>query len=365
MFHLFSGIVLFFYKIKLFSNVFKKLCRYYDGIFVSYEVGLLQICASIFCRCGLAILLVSCAAADISVNGIVVGSNDIERLSDIRSVLASHGASDVLVGIADSSVLVVTAMAGENAGEIKTCSGSLIEVEGEFKILSNHHCFAKSEIRENTDSSTSKVSLEELLPEACVQTRIYFNFPRSASKETLVFKCRPGSLRVDYLLDLAIFSLDGSPVGFKPIEIWTGGNLPLNRKMFVIHYPRTSGQNKAKLPDVEALAPVKMITINDCFFKGGFAMDLWQMDQSIPYWIKHTCDMQPGSSGSSLLDLETGKIVAVNRGSINLSRSTGSGGITTHNQSEYNVGSFAKFVEKFIAGEEIPEATELTEIPGE
>ena len=252
-------------------------------------------------------------------------------------------------------------MTGANEGEVKTCSGSLIEVGGEFKILSNHHCFAESETRDGA----SRVSLEELLPEACTKTRIYFNFPSSAGKKTLVFKCRPGSLQVDYLLDLAMFSLNEKPTGYQPIEIWTGGDIPLNRKVFVVHYPSTGSQNKAKLPDMEAMASVKMITINDCFFKGGFAMDLWQMDQSIPYWAKHTCDLQPGSSGSGLIDLETGKILAVNRGAISLSKSTGRGGQTMTTEIQYNVGSVAKFVKKFIAGEEIPEPEELTEMPGE
>ena len=62
-------------------------------------------CTRIFCRCGIAILFSSCAVADISVRGVVIGSNDIERFSDLRSDLI---APRILDRVADSAVLIVT-----------------------------------------------------------------------------------------------------------------------------------------------------------------------------------------------------------------------------------------------------------------
>src|SRR5690606_36021161 len=64
--------------------------------------------------------------------------------------------------------------------------------------------------------------------------------------------------------------------------------------------------------------PAASITDNDCRTLGGFAVDEWNLDRTLPFSIKHTCDLLHGSSGSALVDIETEKILGVNWGGIKI-----------------------------------------------
>lgn len=299
-------------------------------------------------RICLCFLIIACSSKKAAVHpGVIIGKNDIMLLSEVRG---DQIAQEVLETAVKASVLVVTVLLDEDNGKSNLifCSGSLISAAEKTKnprIVTNHHCLS--------ERMADGKMLDKLLPEACEQTLVYFNF--STAKEILVRKCQPGSLRSSWDIDLAVFTLDTPmPEEHRPLQIWEG-SVPQRLKVFVVHHPNTTTQNKQTLPylntleaidegvTINALAPIKMITINDCLIIGGFSKDLWAQDPRYPYTMLHTCDLLSGSSGSGLLDLKSGKLLAVNWGSIPPSPDT--------DGDDYNFASSAEFLQKFIAGE--------------
>ena len=312
----------------------------------------------------LSIVIIGCASEQIVIKkGVVVGKNDIVRYADGLNLLSSNPAAQRHVAqVAKSSALIVTVVPTDGPkNELKFCSGSLIEVGGEHRILTNQHCFAK------TAANDKNQNLEELLPRACLDTRVYFNFS-SPSDEVVINRCLYGSLRTNYRADLATFALvEPLPDGFQPLELRQGKleNL-VGRKVFTIHHPGTGRKNDLPLPDLKAPAPRRMITVNDCLYLGGFSEQTWEDRGGIPYQIRHTCDLKDGSSGSGLVDLQTGKLLGVNIGSVDMQViTTNKGKPEVINQDKYtfNVATVAEFVRYFINNQPLPDPQTLSEIP--
>lgn len=283
--------------------------------------------------------------------GYIIGpTNDIERLNTINFANIDID-SDVLESAKQSSVLVVTRL--EN-GRAKHCSGSLVEAkeEGESpRVVTNHHCFAKKLENENR-------SLDELIPEACIKTKVYFttedeytNNEETTKQATgqregyQEFPCKKGSLQTNYGADLAIFTIDGQlPAEYQPFKIWQGV-VPANRPAFIIHHPSAekTGDEKEKNSQEEIAGltlPTKAITDKNCQVIGRFEEELWYQNPNLPFGLRHTCDLVKGSSGSGLIDAQTGHLLGVNWGGITFT-------INSVERKD-NVASSAEFLEEFV-----------------
>ena len=312
----------------------------------------------------LSLVSIGCANERIVVKkGTVVGNDDIELYSDGFNLQGVNSATQQLISqVARSSVLIVTVVpTSGRKNELKFCSGSLISIGGEPRILTNQHCFAK------TASNDKDQNLDELLPQACFETRVYFDFKQPVA-DAVVNRCQHGTLRTNYRADLAIFALEKPlPDGVRPLELWQGELKDLvGRKVFTIHHPGTEPSNTLLLPDIKAPAPAKMITVRNCLYLGGFSMETWDDRGGIPYQVRHTCDLLDGSSGSGLIDLQSGKLLGVNIGSVEMQVITSSKGkpeVVNQTKYTYNVATLAEFVRHFLNDQPLPDQQTLSEIP--
>lgn len=212
-----------------------------------------------------------------------------------------------------STVLISTELIHE--GKRKFCSGVLIgpeegDGEDELRVLSNFHCFAQT----NEEGDVNR----EFLPEACANTRVYFGFDQDSADSVQTVKCAEGTLIGDFTGDLSVFKLAESvPKGFKALEIWTEPEIPNNRKAAIIHHPDIKDRF-TPISETNETLPAASITKDNCNTRGDFATDEWHLDHTLPYSVKHTCDLVHGSSGSPLIDYESGKILGVNWGGIEI-----------------------------------------------
>ena len=287
------------------------------------------------------ITLMLCSACrpqqDVSKPGYIIGpTNDIERLNNIDIATIEIPAS-VLENAKRASVLAVTVMRDNKQ---RFCSGSLIAGRnaGDLpRIITNHHCFAKKV--KNTNRS-----LPEIVPEACEKTSVYFDF--SIAEEPVARKCKSGSLVTNYFADFAIFTIDEElPPEYKPFAVWEG-EVPANRKAFIIHHPSAKESKQGReseqiLKETGTYFPKKAITVNNCQVLGRFEEDFWHLNPNLPFGLRHTCDLVHGSSGSGLIDVETGQLLGINWGGITL----------TINKVERkdNVASSAKYLQEFVS----------------
>lgn len=281
------------------------------------------------------------AQREISQPGYIIGpTNDIERLPD-TDVENIDIPSAVLTKAIKASILTVTELSN---GKQKYCSGSLIAGRraGDLpRIITNHHCFAKK------ISGTSR-SLPEIVPEACKETSVYFDF--SIEEEPLKRKCKSGSLVTNFAADFAVFSLDDElPDDYEPFEIWDG-EVPANRTAFIIHHPSAKGSEQGResetmLKGAGAYFPKKAITVNNCKVLGRFEEDFWSLNPNLPFGLRHTCDLVHGSSGSGLVDAASGELLGVNWGGITL----------TLNKVDRkdNVASSAQFLREFVDSDNV------------
>ena len=175
---------------------------------------------------------------------------------------------------------------------------------GNYRVLSNHHCFAKTDA---DDQSTP-----ELVPEACVQTKAYFGFLPGQTRSAVVSGCLPGSLRTNFEGDIAVFTLTvNPPIKHQPLALYGAADHGAGRRALIVHYPDVTAF--LELPtDGGTRLPTAAATVDDCQVVGEFDVGEWTLDRTLPYSIRHTCDLIHGSSGSALIDVETGTILGVN-----------------------------------------------------
>lgn len=261
--------------------------------------------------------------------GYIVGpTNDI-------SVFDSNDPRLGLYDFSFSSVLVTTTLAD---GRVKFCSGTLVAPspgEQNLRVLTNHHCFAQTD-QEGKATQT-------LLAEACTRTKIYLEFVTGKTLGAISKICTPQSLRTNFDMDLAVFTLDGSlPPKYKPLPVYRGEVEQLKGKsVVVVHYPDLNATRKSPGQGVPEL-PVAAYTNNDCRILGTFTEQEIVLDRTLPFGLRHTCDLIHGSSGSALLDSVSGMIYGVNWGGIQIN--SGNGIITD------NVATSAAFVLAFLEG---------------
>ena len=281
----------------------------------------------------LVLAIVSCKAkpSASNVSYIIGPSNDITSVSPENS-------ESVPADIFNATGLIVTKLQGDR---VKFCSGALAQPEkpgGNLRVITNHHCFAITDER--------GMSSDQLLVEACTGTEIFLGFAPLLGRAPQRGSCKPGSLRTNPTMDLAVFTLAKPlPSYNQPLQIWDGDPVPEGRSAMIVHYPDID-QNMAIPPGQRTKLPTASITNTDCKIGGMFAPSEWDLDQSLPFGLRHTCDLIHGSSGSPLIDAETKKIVGINWGGIKIK--------TEGAEKTDNVATRAVFLNQFLLGSEGP-----------
>lgn len=240
----------------------------------------------------------------------IIGNNDIKPVDSSNKRL-----------IADkylkASVAISTRLDFKSIHN-KSCSGTLIKAAvsgGNYRILTNHHCFAE------VDSTNNNKISEKLIPGACKLTKVIFGAVKGETGKSEVIGCREGSLHNIFDSDLAVFELEKNPSAkYAPVPISTKTGVPIGYKVSVVHFPNTDAdrKNAEKLPRATdtglSEVPIAQLTIENCIVLGRFPPAEWHLDSALKWGVKHSCDQKKGSSGSSLWDVEDQAILGVNWG---------------------------------------------------
>lgn len=249
----------------------------------------------------------------------IIGPDNMRRMDNHGPVdlSATPPPEELIKSLAATAVLIVTPL---TTGETRFCSGNIYNGPAGPVVLTNRHCFAPDK-----DHSTKSGGAD---PWACEKTQVYRNFDVSTALPSTRNGCAKDSLKVNSLLDLATFKLAGPGVeAGSPDPLPRGLDLrktdpqPGERiNAMIVHFPDIEGQrvrmDLAKLPGAPMTIPRMTITWEDCRTAGYFKVETYNVDPSLPYAIRHTCDMIKGSSGSSLVDAGTGESLGVNWGGI-------------------------------------------------
>jgi len=248
------------------------------------------------------------------------------------SVITPREQSEIDPRVLNASVLISTRL---GPSEVKFCSGTLIPsdlVGGNLRVVANHHCFAEVD--------SEGIAIQELLPEACIKTKVYLGFFAGQSESSTITECLPGSLRTTLDGDLSVFRLASKvPDQFQPLSLADPNTNLAGRQALIVHYPDIKSAKVAS-PDGGPKLPLAQVTRERCKIIGNFPIGHWQFDRSLPFSIKHTCDLTHGSSGSGLIDAATGQLIGVNWGGIK---------INDNGQTEtVNVATSIGFVDAFL-----------------
>lgn len=267
---------------------------------------------------------------EVSTTAYIVGPTN-----DIRPALAS-GETEVPQTAVDAAVLVATRMQDKR---IKFCSGTLVAPaagQTNYRVLTNHHCFAET----GADGKATKA----LLLEACTFTTVYFGYLSGQAKDAEAVTCTAASLRTSFEGDLAVFTLSHNAAErYRPIALWDGEEAPEGRAAVIVHYPDIEAEAETP-PEGGPRLPTAAVTVADCKVIGLFDVAEWSLDRTLPYSLRHSCDLIHGSSGSGLIDVATGKLLGVNWGGIKI---TYDSGVRTD-----NVATRASFARAFLEGSE-------------
>jgi V8-like Glu-specific endopeptidase len=275
-----------------------------DGKFMKCRNGLL-LSAAVF-----SLALPACKKAhEVNRTAYIVGpTNDIKKMGDSER-------REVPAGVYNASVLIATQLKDK---KIKFCSGTLLAGAGVSepnRILTNHHCFARQD--------GEGKAVDELIDEACTGTKVYFGYYAGEASAAASVPCQQGSLRTNFDGDLAVFNLAENPKPpHVPLQLWDGDSVPEGRKAYIVHYPDVS-ENLEPIAPGAARLPVAAVTIQDCKVAGPFDPAEWDLDRTLPYSIRHTCDLIHGSSGSALVDAQTSTMIGVNWGGIKITYDSG------------------------------------------
>jgi hypothetical protein len=229
----------------------------------------------------------------------ILGENDIVTVSQANDI----------PNVRKATVLLATK---KSNGSSVFCTGSMIKNnEGVLHVVTNHHCFAQ----ESPDGE----KLDSLLPEACTETRVFFDFVTGNNRKSPFVKCLPGSLRTDPKIDVGVFQMEGQlPSDAVNLSFFKGN--PAGRKAVIFHHPaRKNGFAADSEGDVSL--PLAALTVNDCRVLGDFSVDDMKLDPILQVSLRHTCDLDLGSSGSALIDADTSQVIGINWGGITISES--------------------------------------------
>ena len=282
--------------------------------------------------------------------GFVMGENDIKVVADV-DIDSLPIARKIFAAVSLSSPMIMVKLKKGRQTGARFCSGILLAGEGNLpKVLTNQHCF-----KQNPADLT-----QHLLPNACEHVVVYFDKSDAKKKRGRIPKlereCKRGSLRTSFDGDLATFTLDKPlPAAYTYAKIWEEDEVPTNRGAFVLHYPSSVKESGIPLAKIKGghkgKAPQKTLTVNECRILERFPPELLQRPQARPaghrlrYSVRHTCDLVGGSSGAALLDVETGKVLALHFGSFQVESGRGVIG--------FNTATHAMHLRQFLAGEKL------------
>lgn len=272
-------------------------------------------------------------AVEVGTTAYIVGpTNDIRPAGGAEE----DRGDGITAELKNAAVLIATRLQDKR---VKFCSGTLVAPEegGQtLRILTNHHCFAVP----GADGKATRT----LLVEACSFSTVYFGFLAGMTQTAEAVGCQPGSLRTSFEGDLAVFTLAHNPQAkFQPLALWQGEDGPVGRQAAIVHYPDVEAQAETP-PDGGPKLPTAAITVTDCQVSGVFATSEWELDRTLPFSLRHTCDLIHGSSGSGLIDVQTGTLLGVNWGGIKI---TYDDGVRVD-----NVATKASFAQAFLDGRE-------------
>jgi Trypsin-like peptidase domain len=292
--------------------------------------------------CGMFPLAVLSGGCKEKFSGLSYSSYIIGPTNDIKPLDASTE-TDVIAKVMRSTVLVTTKRA---TGAVKFCTGSLIAPEDgqeSPRVVTNHHCFAEID--------PAGLATDKLMPEACAGTLVFVDFNHTTDYRGEEIECASGSLRTSAVLDLAVFTLArkvSRPI--EPLEFYKGDESGIhNRQALIIHYPSQSKET-VKSARLGVALPEESVTSENCTALGMFADDEKRLDPILGVGIRHSCDLVHGSSGSALIDQESGVILGVNWGGIKIQRGS--------ELVEVNVATAASYAADFVARRAISVAGE-------
>jgi hypothetical protein len=268
-----------------------------------------------------------------STTAYIIGPNDIKNLTEETK-------QKVPPQIIQAEVLLATRLASKKT---KFCSGTLVDSEtagAPLRILTNHHCFAETD----AEGKSRKV----LLREACTETKVYFGFESSVSSVAFESACVPGSLRTDYNGDLAVFQLTTRPPEtHQPLKFYAGSDHGIGRLGLIVHHPDIEANAKLP-PDGGVRLPTASVTLDDCKVIGLFDPSEWDLDRTLPYSLRHSCDLIHGSSGSALIDVESSTILGVNWGGIKISQGSDTRTENVATRADYAAAFLANDLDSFL-----------------
>lgn len=267
----------------------------------------------------------------VSTSGYILGPTS--QIMPVKEVAGRPLDPPIEPRVLNASVLLATQLKDKS---VKFCSGTLIAGGGpgaNLRVLTNHHCFASED--------ASGLAVPTLLPEACAKTKAHFGFIQGRTEQSTVIACQPGSLRTSFDGDVAVFTLAANPPDtYQPLSLWQGEAVPTGRSAMIIHYPDTP-ELMVPPPEGGPRLPTAQTTLANCKVVGDFPTNEWTLDRSLPFALRHSCDIIHGSSGSGLIDAQTSSILGVNWGGIQI---TTDGVVHTD-----NVSTRAAFIAAFLA----------------
>ena len=207
-----------------------------------------------------------------------------------------------------------------------SCSGTYLQTSSGPKIITSAHCFRD--------------------PSECADVKVYFSQPNHAP---IIRTCAANSLRTHAGSDLAIFTLaKPPPAKFQPLSLWTKKfNQP--RAAFIIHYPILNPRQITR-------TNTRYVTGIDCYAESDFSFYQKIAHDLFFYGLAHTCDIATGSSGAGLIDLETAKVLGVIWGDVLIYTDSG--------VQQRSGATHYRYVQKFLAGKQLPAATALNILLG-
>jgi len=226
----------------------------------------------------------------------ILGNNDINTVTSTNDIPQLRKAT----------VLIATT---KSEGNSMFCSGTLVKnAQGAVFVITNHHCFANTD----PDGNTSK----QLVETACVKTKVYFDFIEGNTWSGETRNCLENSLKSDPNIDIAVFQMNGQlPNDAVILDFYQQDST--GRTAIIFHHPARLG-GFAKHSDSDLSLPMAAITSTDCKILGPFDADELSLDPILQVSIRHSCDLDHGSSGSAMIDVETQKILGINWGGVTI-----------------------------------------------
>ncbi len=232
-------------------------------------------------------------------SGFIIGLNNM-----VPSTATSIEENEVSL----SQIRAIGSIASVESGRgTHFCTGFAIKPKKEGQnplIVANYHCFSQH-------SATNA----DFAPWACTQTKIYFGAKSDDANSLFAVGCKTGSLRGNAAADIAVF--EAATALPEDIDLFELEDMPYSesRAALLIHHPFTV-DNMVSLPSESQKVPGSVINKVDCNTSLPVRSQATRPETGFKFDIAHTCDIVEGSSGAPLIDLKSGKVIAVNWGGI-------------------------------------------------